>query len=131
MSSSIKVENLQKEVMKYLTDYTENIEESVKDITDKLSKEAVKEIKQESPRRQGTRKKPYWKGWTRKKEAKGRKYVMKIHNKTNYQLTHLLENRTCNKKWRKDKSTTTYKTCGRKIQQIIRTRNKKSHNKEV
>lgn len=92
MSSSIKIENLQNEVMKYLTDYVEDIEEGVKETTDSISKEAVKEEKQKSPRRQGTRKNPYWKGWTKKKESKGRKYTTKIYNKTNYQLTHLLEN---------------------------------------
>ena len=92
MSSSIKIENLQKEVTKYLTDYVEDIEEGVQETTDKLSKEAVKEIKQASPKRQGTRKNPYYKGWTSKKEKKGKKYTRKIHNKTNYQLTHLLEN---------------------------------------
>lgn len=92
MSSSIKIENLQKEVMKYLEDYVEDIEDGVEEVTDKLSKEAVKEVKQASPKRQGTRKNPYWKGWTRKKDIKSkRRYVMKIHNKTNYQLTHLLE----------------------------------------
>lgn len=92
MSSSIKIENLQNEVMKYLTDYVEDIEEGVKETTDSISKEAVKEVKQKSPRRQGTRKSPYWKGWTKKKESKGRRYTTKIYNKTNYQLTHLLEN---------------------------------------
>ena len=42
MSSSIKIENLQSEVMKYLTDYVEDIEEGVKETTDNLTKEAVK-----------------------------------------------------------------------------------------
>ena len=92
MSSSIKIENLQNEVMKYLTDYVEDIEEAVKETTDNLSKEAVKEIKQNSPKRKGKRNNPYWKGWTKKKESKGRRYTTKIYNRTNYQLTHLLEN---------------------------------------
>lgn len=93
MSSSIKAENLQKELMKYLEDYVEDIEDGVIEKTDELSKDAVKELKQNSPRRKNeTRKNPYWKGWTSNKESKGRKYSRKIHNKTNYQLTHLLEN---------------------------------------
>ena len=92
MSSSIKVENLPKEVMKYLTDYVEDIEEGVEEVTDKVCKEAVTELKQTSPKRQGKRKNLYYKGWNSKKEKKGRKYTRKIHNKTNYQLTHLLEN---------------------------------------
>ena len=92
MSSSIKIENLQSEVMKYLTDYVEDIESDVEETTDSVTKEAKEKIKQKSPRRQGTRKNPYYKGWTKKKESKGRKYTTKIYNKTNYQLTHLLEN---------------------------------------
>ena len=110
MSNSIKIENLQKEVMNYLEDYAEDIEEGVEEVTDKASKEAVAELKQTSPKRQGTRKNPYHKGWTSKKEKKGRKYTRKIHNKTNPSLTHLLEKRTCYKKWWENKSTTTYKT---------------------
>lgn len=95
MSSPIKVENLQKEVMKYLEDYVEDIEEGVEEVTDKVSKEAVAELKQTSPKRQGTRKNPYYKGWTIKNGGKTRKrkyYSKVIWNKTNYQLTHLLEN---------------------------------------
>lgn len=91
MSNSIKIENLQKEVMKYLTDYVEDIEEGVEEVTDKVCKEAATELKQTSPKRQGKRKSPYYKGWTSKKEKKGRKYTRKIHNKTNPSLTHLLE----------------------------------------
>lgn len=93
MSSSVKIENLSKEVMNYLKNYVEDIEDGVKEEADKVSKEAVKELKQTSPRRVGkTRKNPYWKGWSKKKDTKSkRKYVIKIYNKTNYQLTHLLE----------------------------------------
>ncbi len=92
MSKTIKAEELQEEVMKALTEYKEDIEEDVKDTTDTLTKEAVTELKQTSPQGHGTRKNPYYKGWSRQKgkENKG-KYTVKIHNRTNYQLTHLLE----------------------------------------
>lgn len=92
MSKTIKPEELQKAVMEALTEYKEDIEEDVKDITDITTKEAVKELKENSPRGKGSRKTPYYKGWTRQKgkESKGR-YTVKIHNRTNYQLTHLLE----------------------------------------
>lgn len=90
--SSIKAEELQKEIMNYLENYVENIEDDVKDVTDKITKEAVNELKSISPRGKGTREKPYYKGWTKQvdKQSKGI-YSIKIHNKTNYQLTHLLE----------------------------------------
>ena len=92
MSKSIKTEDLQEVLNEYLEDYVENIQEGVKETTDTLTKEAVQEIKQTSPRGKGTRDKPYYKGWKQQKgkENKGR-YTVKIHNATNYQLTHLLE----------------------------------------
>lgn len=97
MSNSIKIDNLSKTVKKYLTNYVEDIEDGVKETTEKLSKEAVKELKKDSPRRKpskkGPRENPYWKGWSRKKYTKSkRRYIVDIYNKTNYQLTHLLEN---------------------------------------
>lgn len=92
MSKNIKVEELENTINKYLNEYEEDIEETVKETTDTITKEAVKEIKKTSPRGKETREKPYYKGWTRQtgKQRKG-KYTVKIHNKTNYQLTHLLE----------------------------------------
>lgn len=92
MSNSIKPDDLQKVLNQYLEDYVEDIQEGVEETTDSLTKEAVKEIKQTSPKGKGTREKPYHKGWAKQK-AKGKKgkYTVKIHNKTNYQLTHLLE----------------------------------------
>ncbi len=92
MLDSIKPEELQKVLREYLEDYVEDITEGVEETTDTLTKEAVKELKQTSPRGKGTREKPYYKGWTRQKGKVNRgRYTVKIHNKTNYQLTHLLE----------------------------------------
>ena len=92
MSKNIKVDELEDALKKYLDEYGENIEEGVKEATDTITKEAVKEIKETSPRSKKTRETPYYKGWTKQagKQNKG-KYTVKIHNKTNYQLTHLLE----------------------------------------
>lgn len=96
MSNTIKAEDLQKELSKYLESYAEDIEDDVESTTDTLTKEAVQELKNTSPRRQGTRENPYWKGWTKQKNRRNKgRYTVKIHNKTNYQLTHLLEFRTC------------------------------------
>lgn len=92
MSKTIKPESLTETIKKYLSEYEEDIEEGVKDTTDKLTQEAVDELKDTSPKGHGGRKIPYFKGWTKQKgkENKGR-YTVKIHNRTNYQLTHLLE----------------------------------------
>lgn len=91
MSKSIKPEELQEALKEYMSNYLEDIEEGVKEKTKEITKEAVEELKQISPRGYG-RKEPYYKGWTKQagKQNKG-KYTIKIHNKTNYQLTHLLE----------------------------------------
>lgn len=92
MSNTIKTENLQKELSDYLESYVEDITEDVEKTTDEVTKEAVKEIRQNSPQGKGSRNKPYNKGWTRQKGKENRgRYIIKIHNRTNYQLTHLLE----------------------------------------
>lgn len=51
----------------------------------KITKELVQDIKRNSP--VGARNGRYRDGWTYKKD--GQRYI--IHNKTDYQLTHLLE----------------------------------------
>ena len=95
MSSSIKIENLEKEVMKYLEDYVEDIEDDVKETTDSVIKDAKEKLKQTSPKSGIARNTKYYKGWAVKNGAKTRKgshkYTKVIWNKTNYQLTHLLE----------------------------------------
>ena len=92
MSNSIKPEKLQKALMEYLTDYCEDIQEDVEDCTDKVTKEARKELVKTSPRDGVARKTKYYKGWSTKISKRGAtKYHKVIWNKTNYQLTHLLE----------------------------------------
>ena len=87
MSNTVTVNELQKELTKYLTEYVEDISEGVKETTDSLTKKAIKDLKQESPAKTGD----YAKGWKRQTNNKNQKYTVKIHNKTDYQLTHLLE----------------------------------------
>ena len=70
---------IQKTMKKYSQLVTEEFEEAKKDVSNAL----VAELKRESPERRPK----YKKGWAKKKTKKG--FI--IHNKTNYQLTHLLE----------------------------------------
>ena len=92
MSKTIKAEELQKEVMKYLQEYKEDIDEEVVETVDEVTKEAKEELKQTSPRGKGTRENPYYRGWAVKlSKRKAGVYHKVIWNKTNYQLTHLLE----------------------------------------
>lgn len=89
MSKTIEANLLTKEVMKALENYSDDISEVVEKVANKVGKEAVEELKNTSPK--GTRKE-YAKGWRLKKDKLGKnRYIVKVHNKTNYQLTHLLE----------------------------------------
>lgn len=94
MSNNIKPEELQKAIMEYLEDYVEDIEEDVEDTTNTVVKEAKQELVQKSPKSGIARKTKYYKGWAIKNGGRTRKrkyYSKVIWNKTNYQLTHLLE----------------------------------------
>lgn len=92
MSKKIKPEDLQKELLNYLDNYKEDIDEEVVETVDEITKEAKEELIQTSPRGQGKRKNPYYKGWAVKLSKKRTGVYHKvIWNKTNYQLTHLLE----------------------------------------
>lgn len=49
-TNKVAVENIEKEIMKYLQECKENIEDEVKEIADETTKEACKELKQISPK---------------------------------------------------------------------------------
>lgn len=95
MSNKIDVDSLSKEIDKYLTDYAEDISEEVETTTKGIMKEAKQELIVKSPRSGLARNTKYYKGWAIKTGARTRnknyKYTEVIWNKTNYQLTHLLE----------------------------------------
>lgn len=92
MSKSIKPEELAGFIKEYLEEYREDIQEDVEEVTDKVTKEARDELKQTSPKGKIARDPKYYKGWSTKISKKGpTKYHKVIWNKTNYQLTHLLE----------------------------------------
>jgi hypothetical protein len=79
----VKIDGLAKEIARQVVLYTSEVEEKVAAAKDEVTKEAVALLKQTSPKDTGD----YAKGWTRKKV--GEDYI--IHNRTDYQLTHLLE----------------------------------------
>lgn len=95
MSNNIKPKELQKALIKSLKNYIEDIEEDVETTTNSIIKDAKQELVKESPRSGLARNTKYYKGWSVKnggRTRKGRYYSKVIWNKTNYQLTHLLEN---------------------------------------
>lgn len=92
MSKTIEPSELQKAVMDYLEDYKEDIDEEVVEVVDEVTRKAKDELKQTSPRGEGSRTNPYYKGWAVKLSKKRTGVYHKvIWNRTNYQLTHLLE----------------------------------------
>ena len=75
-----------------LTDYTGQLRMRVSEANMAVAKEAVQKLKNDSPKGSPHRRK-YAEGWTTKVEKTryGIKNVI-VWNRTNYQLTHLLEN---------------------------------------
>lgn len=68
-----------------LDGYSDKVNEVLKESANQTADEAVEKLRNTSPRKTGD----YAAGWTVKKEHNGNVIV---HNSTNYQLTHLLEN---------------------------------------
>ena len=94
MSNNIKPDELQKALADYLENYVEDIEEDVEHTVTEVAKEVKQELVQKSPKSGIARKTKYCKGWAIKNGGRTRKkhyYGKTIWNRTNYQLTHLLE----------------------------------------
>ena len=80
-----EINNVANEIAKLVRQYTKEVKEECEAAKQEVSKELVSDIKKDSPEKTGS----YRKGWNVKK-GKGRKPAL-VHNKTDYQLTHLLE----------------------------------------
>ena len=87
--SKTTVDGLAKAIQKTLAEYEGVTVESMKAAVDKVSKEAVRELKSSSPNRTGA----YAKSWAAKKARLPNKwaYQKTVYNKDHYRLTHLLE----------------------------------------
>lgn len=83
------VDGLAQAIQKTLAEYEGVTIESMKAAVDKASKEAVRELKSSSPKRNGA----YARSWTSKKKKLANKYAYEktVYNKDHYRLTHLLE----------------------------------------
>lgn len=82
------INNLASEIMKQLQSYSDDVANEVDKAVDDVSNELKDNIAADSPKRKGE----YRKGWRVKVaySGKGNKRAI-VHNKTSYQLTHLLE----------------------------------------
>ena len=85
---NISIDDMAKELAAGLQEYSQEVADGIKSLSDELAEKGVAELKSTSPERTGR----YKKGWTRttRYESKSAKRN-EIHNKTAYQLTHLLE----------------------------------------
>lgn len=86
--AKIKIDQLANEIVKGLKEYSQDVIEGIDKASERIAKNAVKELKAKSPKKTGE----YAKGWGRKTEKKfGETNTIIIYNKTKPGLTHLLE----------------------------------------
>ncbi len=81
------MDDFAKEIAKALSEYTNEVTEGLDEAKKEVAKETAKTLKRTSPVGDYKGGGDYAKGWRAKKVGNG--YV--VHNKTDYQLTHLLE----------------------------------------
>lgn len=75
--------DLAKEISKALSDYTEEVTEGLEKAKVEVAKETVKQLRKSSPKLTGD----YARGWAKKKVGT----AQVVYNRTDYQITHLLE----------------------------------------
>jgi hypothetical protein len=80
-----KTKSVSIQMKEILDKFSDKVNDVLEEAADKVSQESVEKLHNTSPRRTGA----YASGWTVKKES-ARSVI--VHNATNYQLTHLLEN---------------------------------------
>ena len=80
-----KTKSVAVQMKEVLDEINKDVEESARKNIDKTSTECVQKLRNTSPRKTGS----YAKGWRKKKQGK---MDVIVHNRTDYQLTHLLEN---------------------------------------
>lgn len=80
-----KTESVSLQMEELLNDYVEEVQQVLDESIEEVSQKAVEKLRSSSPVGATGR---YAKGWDVKKDGTGRV----VYNKTDYQLTHLLEN---------------------------------------
>lgn len=80
-------------VLKQFTRYSAQVQSKLSEETLRVGKDCAKKLRKISPKRHGKNGGRYAKGWRVKKDAESPYTVsVVVHNETDYQLTHLLEN---------------------------------------
>ncbi|HBC31619.1 MAG TPA: hypothetical protein DC024_10315 [Clostridiales bacterium] len=91
---TVTADTLGATIAESLQEFSDEKMKEIKGIISEKSKECANNIKRDSPKRNGN----YAKGWTATKQFEDNlniSYV--VHNKTDWQLTHLLENGHANR----------------------------------
>ena len=85
----VKADGLAQAITEALQEYKDVTVDKMKEAVDKVSKDAVRELKATSPKMTGA----YSKDWAAKKmpQTKSAAYSKTVYNKKHYRLTHLLE----------------------------------------
>ena len=82
-------ETLSVQMEKILDEYSERVVNVTKVAMGRVSRECIQRLRNTSPKKTGS----YARGWATKQQvSRGKIADIIVHNKTDYQLTHLLEN---------------------------------------
>lgn len=93
LARKIPLQELEIEIVKELTAYSEEVAEGLKKAVKDVAKETVRTLKTTSPRSEGPSGGGYASGWTSKVEFESSEDIrVRISNRTKPQLAHLLEN---------------------------------------
>ena len=85
---TVRPEQFEEAVMKALGEYGDEAMEKIEQTTKTVSREVVSELKSSAPSGGS-----YAKGWSHKEQKSGAYSLSEVvYNRTDYQLTHLLEN---------------------------------------
>lgn len=87
--TTVKIENLANEIMKAMSEYTEEVSKAIETEKEDTAKAIVKELKQSTSWADRTGK--YRKGFTVKKVGSKGNQAYYVYNKNKPQVTHLLE----------------------------------------
>lgn len=91
---ALNSKSVEAQIAAILDDYSKEVKEKTDKAFEQVAKEAAQKLRQTSPKGKGKHSGDYAKGWTvkRERDKKSGLYTITVHNKTHYQLTHLLEN---------------------------------------
>lgn len=94
MSGTVTVDRMAEAIAAELREYSQEVTDGLKEDVKAVAKDTVQELKSTSPKEQGIskRKGRYAKGWYASEVYESETDIrVTVHNKTDYQLAHLLE----------------------------------------